>query len=551
MLTGLRIQNFKGIEGPIDIPIKPVTLLFGVNSAGKSSVLHALHFMRSVLENHDLDPSGSPFAADDIDLGGFLNLLHKHAPGRRMVLGYDLNLSTIDLPEYGATTNLSISDEVRSAYVEFGFSADNRDRSARLDYYLVSFNGEDIALVMPDEVKVSDARTRLALVNLRHPLLESLAQSIEDATDDLSPGLPLVLRKLIPISQAEAAAREPLPDPKQEEQQRLEKLEEYTSQRAHRDLMTCQLVGFRSGLPQWGKVVSRSGDPDDSVESDGEEEEEDEADVISPQVLSELIVGPLEILRNLLGTARAVGPLRSIPPRRLALDSHARETDWYGGLAAWQRLHECSEAHLQEVSNWLMKPDRLGTGYGLNRIIAREVPEDVLAALLGGDATIPPVEVEALPMTRRVLLQDSLNGVQVTPHDVGVGLSQLIPVVVAALDRSSDLLLVEQPELHIHPRVQVGLGDLFLEASREYRKNFLIETHSEAMLLRMMRRVRQTQDGELPTGLTPAHAEDVAVCLLQNEGQGVTVTRMQMNRRGEFVKPWPKGLFEESLRETF
>jgi hypothetical protein len=314
MLTGLRIQNFKGIEGPIDIPIKPVTLLFGVNSAGKSSVLHALHFMRSVLENHDLDPSGSPFAADDIDLGGFLNLLHKHAPGRRMVLGYDLNLSTIDLPEYGATTNLSISDEVRSAYVEFGFSADNRDRSARLDYYLVSFNGEDIALVMPDEVRVSDARTRLALVNLRHPLLESLAQSIEDTTDDLSPGLPLVLRKLIPISQAEAAAREPLPDPEQEEQQRLEKLEEYTSQRAHRDLMTCQLVGFRSGLPQWGKVVSRSGDPDDSDESDGEEEEEDEADVISPQVLSELIVGPLEILRNLLGTARAVGPLRSIPP---------------------------------------------------------------------------------------------------------------------------------------------------------------------------------------------------------------------------------------------
>jgi predicted ATPase len=198
-----------------------------------------------------------------------------------------------------------------------------------------------------------------------------------------------------------------------------------------------------------------------------------------------------------------------------------------------------------------MKPDRLGTGYGLNRIIAREVPEDVLAALLGGDATIPPVELEALPMTRRVLLKDSLNGVQVTPHDVGVGLSQLIPVVVAALDRSSDLLLVEQPELHIHPRVQVGLGDLFLEASREYRKNFLIETHSEAMLLRMMKRVRQTQDDELPAGLNPAHAEDVAVCLLQNEGQGVTVTRMQMNRRGEFIKPWPKGLFEESLRETF
>jgi len=148
-------------------------------------------------------------------------------------------------------------------------------------------------------------------------------------------------------------------------------------------------------------------------------------------------------------------------------------------------------------------------------------------------------------------LVDTLNSVQVTPHDVGVGLSQLIPVVVAALDRASELLLIEQPELHIHPRVQVGLGDLFLEASREYRRSFLIETHSEAMLLRMMKRIRQTQDSALPPGGAPATVDDVAVCLLQNEGQGVTVTQMQMNRRGEFIKPWPRGLFEESLRETF
>lgn len=57
MLTGLKIQNFKGIEGPIEIPIKPVTLLYGVNSAGKSSVLHSLHFIRGVLENYDLNPT--------------------------------------------------------------------------------------------------------------------------------------------------------------------------------------------------------------------------------------------------------------------------------------------------------------------------------------------------------------------------------------------------------------------------------------------------------------------------------------------------------------
>lgn len=554
MLTGLRIQNFKGLEGPIEVPIKPVTLLFGVNSAGKSSVLHSLHFMRSVLDQYDLDPSGSPFAADDIDLGGFFNLLHKHMPGRRMVLGYSLDLSATDLPEYGATTAFSVSDEVHSAYVEFGFSADEQDRLPRLDYYLVGLNGQDVALVMPDEVRTSDGRARTAFIDVRHPLLASSAQSIEDADVELLPAPPLVLRKLIPISQAEAAARPTPNDPEQEDQRKVSEFEEYKLHRAHRDLLSYQLKGFRSGLPPWGKLVSQviEGNAWDEEE---EEEEDDDVNVISPQILTELTVGPLEVLRNILGSTRAVGPLRSIPPRRLALDSHAKESDWYGGLAAWQRLYECSDVQLQEVSDWLINAERLGTGYGLTRIVAREVPENLLLAALV-DLTETGLAssfagLNKLPVIKRVLLVDTLNSVQVTPHDVGVGLSQLIPVVVAALDRASELLLIEQPELHIHPRVQVGLGDLFLEASREYRRSFLIETHSEAMLLRMMKRIRQTQDSALPPGGAPATVDDVAVCLLQNEGQGVTVTQMQMNRRGEFIKPWPRGLFEESLRETF
>ena len=138
-----------------------------------------------------------------------------------------------------------------------------------------------------------------------------------------------------------------------------------------------------------------------------------------------------------------------------------------------------------------------------------------------------------------------------TPHDVGVGLSQLIPVVTASVDQYGSLLLIEQPELHIHPRVQVGLGDLFLQAANKFERNLLIETHSEALLLRMMKRIRQTKDGDLPPDVPSAGADDIGVYLIQNEGKGVTVMQMHMNDRGEFLKPWPRGIFEESLRETF
>jgi predicted ATPase len=66
---------------------------------------------------------------------------------------------------------------------------------------------------------------------------------------------------------------------------------------------------------------------------------------------------------------------------------------------------------------------------------------------------------------RRLLLDTGTNSF-VLPSEVGAGVSQIIPVIVAALDSRSGLMLVEQPEIHVHPALQVGLGDLFIERSR-------------------------------------------------------------------------------------
>lgn len=558
MLTSLRIKNFKGIEGPIEIPIKPVTLLYGVNSAGKSSVLHSMHFMRGVLENYDLDPKGSPYAADDIDLGGFLNLLHKHRIGSRMLLGYSMNLESIDLPEYGATSAISISDKLKDAHVEFGFSADDQNHTPKLDYYLVSLNGSDVALVMPDTVQAVAGRKRLAYINVRHPLLESAAKSRANGTE--APTVDLDLRKLIPRTEddddidAELVGASQSEINERRELRKQELAAEYGSHLTHVDLLTYPVTGFLSGLPRWGKLVSSPVFDDLTDDELGEKVDEVEILELTPGVLTELIVGPLEVLRDLLVDSRAIGPLRTIPKRRLHLDSEASEADWYGGLAAWYRLQGCSQSQLAEVNTWLFDPDRLGTGYGLEREESREVPLQYLDAIRAGARNALDLNwaiVDALPVTRRLWLIDTKNQVKVTPHDVGVGLSQLIPVVTASVDQQGSLLLIEQPELHIHPRVQVGLGDLYLQAASKFQRNFLIETHSEALLLRMMKRIRQTQDGELPKDVPPASADDIAVYLIQNEGKGVAVMQMRMNERGEFLKPWPRGLFEESLRETF
>lgn len=75
--------------------------------------------------------------------------------------------------------------------------------------------------------------------------------------------------------------------------------------------------------------------------------------------------------------------------------------------------------------------------------------------------------------------------------DVGFGLSQLLPILIQghALEESQCILL-EQPEIHLHPRAQSNLGDFFIELAKSNKK-FIIETHSEHLLLRIRRRIAE------------------------------------------------------------
>ena len=103
---------------------------------------------------------------------------------------------------------------------------------------------------------------------------------------------------------------------------------------------------------------------------------------------------------------------------------------------------------------------------------------------------------------------------------------------------------MEQPELHLHPRLQSDLADVFIDSALGETKNtFLLETHSEHLLLRIMRRMRETYEGRLPEGALPVHPEDVAVIYVDPSGPQSIVQELPLNKRGELVKAWPGGFF--------
>jgi predicted ATPase len=139
-------------------------------------------------------------------------------------------------------------------------------------------------------------------------------------------------------------------------------------------------------------------------------------------------------------------------------------------------------------------------------------------------------------------LIDTIKGVEVTHRDVGIGISQVLPVLVMAFGSQGKLLAMEQPEIHLHPALQAELGDVFIESALGERKNtFILETHSEHLILRLMRRIRE---GKISS-------DDVGVVYVEPLPQGSRFIELRIDEQGDFIDEWPGGFFEESFNEKF
>jgi len=100
----------------------------------------------------------------------------------------------------------------------------------------------------------------------------------------------------------------------------------------------------------------------------------------------------------------------------------------------------------------------------------------------------------------QVLVKRTQYSPEVLITDVGFGVSQVLPVITLCYyaPRGS-VVVLEQPEIHLHPSVQAGLADVFLHAAKTQGIQILVESHSEHLLRRLQRRVAEgTTEWERP-----------------------------------------------------
>ena len=138
------------------------------------------------------------------------------------------------------------------------------------------------------------------------------------------------------------------------------------------------------------------------------------------------------------------------------------------------------------------------------------------------------------------LLLDGLDR-EVDLTNVGVGVSQILPLLtLCLLAKNESIILIEQPELHLHPRVQMILGDFFLGIAK-CGKQCIIETHSDRLINRVRRRIAESSDSTV-MNLTQIY-------FVERLNGATKIITVEPNEYGA-IPDWPKGFFDEVAEEA-
>lgn len=550
MLTALHLGNFKAFADTQNIPIRPITLIFGPNSAGKSSIIHSLALAHEASRKGDLDIFRTEVGGSSIDLGGFRQYIHRRQANRRMEWGATFDTTKLS----GRLGDLLKPVGTIAAHITIGMPLDDEDKAVSgATPGIISFELESRGEMLIRMSKRPDGNMAVDRLNDEHPVVRQIIIAVlesytttQTVTESDYAALKEAIAEIIASLRVTGGTFFP---------------KGVTLKDAQQDENKSQLPFF---------TVSRGGREEDLTKA---------LRFFLPRSLDDLVSGLTKAVDAELQRIQYLGPLRSYPPRHLAFSEHD-DLNWFaGGGYAWDVVRK-NAAVREKVNGWLNDPKRLKTPYELivHNLMAYETIKVVHDVFLNHcveqfieDRQTETYEYEIdalqedmsrlfsqaitpenLPHVQELLLRDKRTDTEVSHRDVGIGVSQVLPVLVGAYGSHNQIIAIEQPEIHLHPALQAELTDVFIESALGEQKNtFILETHSEHLILRLMRRMRQTADDELPTGLPKVTPDDVSILYVQPTNTGSVVRVLELDAEGQLLDPWPGGFFEEGFKERF
>lgn len=534
MLTSLSLGNFKAFADKQNIPIRPITLIFGPNSAGKSSLIHGLLLAHHANETGDLNAHLTTLGGDSVDLGGFKQYVHRRDTTQTVEWS-----AVIDLAGFARRRGIILNTARQiEVIVTVGMVAE----MPAVKSCDIKADG-DILLGM---FRRPDSTFRMSRLEYRHPLFRQVIETILESVvqgstadegiegiirliDEEILQLPVVAGKFIPLS------------------------------------LSINLETEKSGNSETAEPLHDENDRPEAADS--------KLRFYLPRIVDELIRDVNAVLSTELNRLQYLGPLRSYPPRQIIFSQH-HDRNWIaGGGYAWDVVRNNTNVR-ERVNKWLGKHkldtpyeltvrnlltiDELGAGYEQRieeleqRFTEEKYDFDLFGELYGVLNQLRASENDISSVQELRLIDKRSGGIPVSHRDVGIGISQVLPVLVCAFASQEKILAIEQPEIHLHPAMQAEIADVFIESALGGQGNtFLIETHSEHLILRILRRIRETAEGELEEGLQPITPQDVQVIYAKPTNKGTVLYNLPITEDGDFAEKWPDGFFAERAKELF
>ncbi|GAB2695788.1 hypothetical protein GCM10011495_10060 [Hymenobacter frigidus] len=145
-----------------------------------------------------------------------------------------------------------------------------------------------------------------------------------------------------------------------------------------------------------------------------------------------------------------------------------------------------------------------------------------------------------------VRIQRTAESASVFLTDVGFGVSQILPVLVLLFYvPEGSTVILEQPEIHLHPAVQAGLADVFIDAIKRRKVQIVLESHSEHLLQRLQRRMAEfTLNPE--KSIDP---ETIKLYFTSIKAGRSELTTLELDEYGN-IGNWPAGFFGNAFEEA-